>query len=254
MKSTCPLIVGLALGIFLYGTTRHRPAPNEPPAGPVGSSGSSLARAAAITAHQAVPRTPGSQGDVAALSFDSTILVAGPIRPPRPQTNRTETATAETYALPPLPKIATTLPSKVELEISAALTSNRANSELSRLQGLLDLSRQQADEIFPILVRRSTSYGPSLRIRIGRSETSRPTPLPPPDGRTRRGPPERAPEAKPDDPEESDQPPPLEDELEEILTPPQNQALIADKLDADLWWTEIIGELAEAANHPPDAP
>ena len=120
------------------------------------------------------------------------------------------------------------------MEISAALTQNRANTELERLERLLDLTQSQADEIFPIIARRADAYHPDLKIRIGRSETSNPTPLPDPGGRSTRGSPDDEPE--------------IEDEIEDILTPIQNQTLTDEQNESDEWWTEILSDLA--ANSP----
>jgi hypothetical protein len=176
--------------------------------------------AASLRPQQQARALPVARNQPSAPPPSSAAAVAGP----------SAHRTVQTYALP---EFAT----ETELAISAALTQNRAATELERLERLLDLSEAQADEIFPILARHSTAYHPALRIRIGRSETGRPRPLPNTSPRAPRSAPDHEPE-------------PDMEEIDEILTPPQIESLVAEEIAADEWWTEIIDELASPPPNP----
>ncbi len=246
MKSTWLLIVGVLIGLYFYQVEEQDRTPIAVPA----------AEAPEATQVPQIP-LPRPSRFLSAIPVDlgaPRAEIAQPERPaPQAQPQQQaapakKTATAITRRLPPLPAARPDgFLDQAELEMSAALTQNRAITELERLDRLLDLSREQADQIFPILARHAAAYDPSLRIRIGRSETSSPTPLPPADGRVPRRTPQRDPEAKPDDPDTDDEPE-IEDELEGILTPPQNQTLVTDEIESDEWWTEILDELTNNAD------
>lgn len=215
MKSTWLLIAACLAGIFLHlrSDTDRRQLPPPAPA---------------VIAKLEQPR-PLWQPHWSNFPIQPSAQI--PEKKTSPQAPPRRKPTIVSRPLPPLTsQNSEPFLSQTELEISAALTQNRAATELKRLDRLLKLTESQADEIFPILARRADSYHPDLKIRIGRSETSNPSPLPSEGRRTKRKSP--APETE------------IEDELEEILTPPQNQTLTAEQIESDQWWSEILSELA----------
>jgi hypothetical protein len=104
--------------------------------------------------------------------------------------------------------------SQKELLARAALVEEEANHDLKHLVSLLDLNQMQQDQIFDTLVRRAPAWHPSMQI----------------DGNT--------PATNPVNPDA-----PLLDDIDEVLTPDQQQELADNELNRAEWWAEVIDQL-----------
>ena len=101
-----------------------------------------------------------------------------------------------------------------ELLQRAAIVEQEANHDLKHLVSLLDLDQTQQDQIFETLVRRAPAWHPAMQVDS------------------------RNPATKPVDPGA-----PLLDDIEEVLTPDQQQELAENDLNRTEWWAEVIEQL-----------
>ena len=245
MKSTWILIIGIAIGVLGAGTylssTNRTSAPTNPTADSATAANSTNhpQRSSSYRKSLWPQRQPSAtarhhQPTTAEAPEEDTSPGADAIPKTRPLVKNTPRQLDEIVE-----------PSADELARRAENIERRATMELERLTKLLDLSEEQQDRIFPLLARSSTAYHPALSIRVGNSETSTPSDLPSaPGADTPSGEPAAAEATAPESSE------PLlakeaDEEIHDILTDDQKDALEEELIDEDLWWSDIIADLED---------
>lgn len=247
MKSTWLLIVGIAIGALGSGTylsrSNHARSANADSAlaNPSDKSGTPQRS----NRKSLWPEWNPNKG-TGARSISEKDPAASPRHDPSPGASATPktTTTHPLVTNVPRPIGGTSEPTDDELALAAERIEKRANRELERLSRLLDLSQEQQDRIFPLLARSSTAFHPTFAIQVGDAEFSEPSDLP---AKSASGNDAAKAPAKSTARERSE---PLlakeaDEEMHDILTPDQQEALVDAIIDEDLWWTDIVNDLED---------
>ena len=242
MKSTWLLLLGVAVGALGSGTyfansQKRATDPNQASQEPLTGWTKPSPKPKTLFSERLTERHGGSinsaQAAAEATPDRTPAVAAQPATRPvasRPQAPRTTIPSSE--------------PSQAELEIAADRIQNRANRELARLTRLLDLSEAQQDRIFPLLARSSTAYHPALAIQVGDAQSTTPVEIA---SKTDDSTGAAAAPAEGSAPETSE---PItlttaDEEIYDVLTPEQQEALEEEIIDEDLWWTDIVNDLED---------
>jgi hypothetical protein len=238
MKSTWLLIVGVAIGVL--GASSYLSNSKRPPAVTESSPNASSKRAPSESAKSRGKSLWPKWNPNKGTGRSHTISDKGSSPDPKPESKTAPSvATRPLITNAPRPVGGIEEPTNEELVVSAQRIEKHATRELERLAQLLDLTEEQQDRIFPLLARSSTAYHPALAIQVGNSETSDSSDLS-----------TDSVAGEPSTAESSDSSEPLlakeaDEEIHDLLTDEQQDALEDELIEEDLWWSEIVADLED---------